>query len=145
MEMRQIKVCLTPEVLQHQGEKLAYPKFLDCIQRFAHRILVKMFRPETGAEYHLHIQILNKILVQVKGGTGGEAITHEEQQALGVGNEEMAFLREVEVKELEEPIFLEEGGKDRIMPEGKMLAMQWLNDLFFHGKGPPKMVQLLTE
>ncbi len=132
MQMRQIKFYLAFEVFQQEEEELASPEFPGGVQRLAHRILVHMFRPDTGAEYHLHIQVLNKVLVQVEGSAGSEAVTHEEQQALGVGNEEMAFLREMRVKELEEPISLEEGGEDRVMPEGEMGAVKRLDNLF-HG------------
>ena len=79
-----------------------------------------------------NIQVLNKVPVQVKGGAGGEAVTHEEQQALGVGDLEVAFLGEMEVKELEEPVLPEEGGKDRVMLEGEMGAFKRLDNLF-HG------------
>jgi len=49
-----------------------------------------------------------------------------------VGDLEVTFLGEMEVKELKETILLEKSGEDRVMLEGELGAVQWLYNRF-HG------------
>jgi len=132
MQMGHVNLHLLPEVPQHLCKKLVFPKPDDCVERLTHGVLVEIFRPGTGAEDERDIQVPEQVRVQVQGGAGSKAVTYEEQDALAVGDLMVAPLGEQGVKELEEPIFLEESAEDRVMLERELGAFYSLDNLL-HG------------
>ncbi len=62
-----------------------------------------------------------EVRVQVQGGAGSKAVTYEEQDALAVGDLMVGAAWEQGVKELEEPIFLEESAEDRVVLERELV------------------------
>jgi len=77
---------------QHPGEEPVLPELGDGIECLTHRILVELFRPGTWAEDHLDVQVGKQVRIPVEGSACSEAVTHEQQDALGMGDLMVALL-----------------------------------------------------